>query len=138
MSRLSHTGPSRYKQDLLENFRLPFYEKSVCRDDEDLEPPVKREEEMINMRLKDANDEYFVRKICDDIDGSDVTYDHYVFVPISTQEYLTSSRSSTGKLSAVRRLLRQSELQQRGGVPWVVPNRVREMTIHQYECVNRR
>ena len=29
-SRLSHTGPSRYKQDLLESFRLPFYEKSVC------------------------------------------------------------------------------------------------------------
>ena len=23
-------------------------------------------------------------------------------------------------------------------VPWVVPNRVREMTIHHYECVNRR
>ena len=112
VSSTRHSGPSGYRQDLVESHRLPLFERRGAH-----EEVVRgtREADDIRNKLKQANDDFFVRKIRDDVSNGDDAYANYLLMPTSRRT-VTSSRPQTGKrrqLSAVRRLLRQSELQLR-------------------------
>ena len=112
VSSTRHSGPSGYRQDLVESFRLPLFERSGTHEEI---PRGTREVDDIRHKLKQANDDFFVRKIRDDVSNGDDAYANYLLMPTSRRT-VTSSRPQTGKrrqLSAVRRLLRQSELQLR-------------------------